>query len=43
VIAIVAVFAAKELWAKEPCCYQDTAKYINYGNGEATLGKATGD
>jgi hypothetical protein len=29
VIAIVAAFAAKELWAQEPYCYQDTAKYIN--------------
>jgi hypothetical protein len=42
VIAIVAAFAAKELWAQEPYCYQDTAKYINYGNGECDAGEGNG-
>jgi hypothetical protein len=42
VIAIVAAFSAKELWAQESYCYQDTAKYINYRNGECDAGEGNG-
>ena len=42
VIAIVPEFGAKELWTTALCCYEDTPECSSHGNGEATLGKATG-
>jgi hypothetical protein len=39
---MVAAFAAKELWAQEPYCYQDLASDTNFGNIECDAGEGKG-